>query len=110
MTESKGYNLDTSLPLDVRRLWTFVTLARTGSFTRAARQLHLSQPAVSHAIRGLEEGLNCRLFHRTGQQVYLSDAGEELLPHAERVLKALADARSARKRRRDVFDMCPPHD
>jgi DNA-binding transcriptional LysR family regulator len=82
-----------ALPLDTRQLRAFVTLAQTASFTQAARQLHLSQSAVSHSIRALEEDVRCRLFDRVGKSVHLSLAGEHLLVHAQRVLAEMNDAR-----------------
>ncbi|HEY8965267.1 MAG TPA: LysR family transcriptional regulator [Candidatus Methylacidiphilales bacterium] len=80
-------------PLDSRQLRAFVTLARTGSFTRTGRELHLSQSAVSHSLKALEEDLKCRLFERTGRSVRLTSAGEELLVHAERIVAEMATAR-----------------
>ncbi|WBS05821.1 LysR family transcriptional regulator [Pseudoduganella sp. SL102] len=57
----------------------FVTVAREGSFTRAAAQLGVSQSALSQTIRGLEERLGLRLFTRTTRRVAPTDAGERLL-------------------------------
>jgi DNA-binding transcriptional LysR family regulator len=57
----------------------FVTVARQGSFTRAAAQLGVSQSALSQTIRGLEERLGLRLFTRTTRRVAPTDAGERLL-------------------------------
>lgn len=53
--------------------------ARHGSFTRAARELHITQSAVSRQIRLLEESLNVRLFERTQQRITLTPAGAEYL-------------------------------
>ncbi|MBU6401649.1 MAG: LysR family transcriptional regulator, partial [Verrucomicrobia bacterium] len=71
-----------SLPLDSRQLRAFATLARTGSFTRAARELYLSQSAVSHYLKALEQDVGCLLFDRVGKKVLLTQAGEQLLLHA----------------------------
>jgi DNA-binding transcriptional LysR family regulator len=57
----------------------FVTVAREGSFTRAAAQLGVSQSALSQTVRGLEERLGLRLFTRTTRSVAPTDAGERLL-------------------------------
>ncbi len=81
--------------LDSRQLRAFLALARTGSFTAAARQLHLTQSAISHAIRVLEETLDCRLVHRSARQVVLSTHGRELLPHAESIEERMKQARTA---------------
>ena len=60
-------------------LTAFVTVARSGSFTRAAAQLGVSQSALSQTIRGLEERLGLRLLTRTTRRVAPTDAGERLL-------------------------------
>ena len=54
--------------LDSRQLRAFSVLARTGSFTQAARQLHLTQSAISHAMKALEEDVGCRLLDRIGKK------------------------------------------
>jgi DNA-binding transcriptional LysR family regulator len=80
--------------LDSRQLLAFVTLARCGSFTQAAKELFLTQSAVSHAMKALEDDVGCRLLDRVGKRVLLTQAGEQLLRHAERVLREMRDARS----------------
>jgi DNA-binding transcriptional LysR family regulator len=60
-------------------LTAFITVAREGSFTRAAAQLGVSQSALSQTIRGLEERLGLRLLTRTTRRVAPTDAGERLL-------------------------------
>lgn len=57
----------------------FVTVAREGSFTRAAAQLGVSQSALSHTIRGLETRLGIRLLTRSTRSVSPTEAGERLL-------------------------------
>ncbi|WP_345854254.1 LysR family transcriptional regulator [Shewanella algae] len=57
----------------------FMTVAEERSFTRAATRLELSQSAVSHAIRRLEEGVGIKLLNRTSRKVSTTDAGEKLL-------------------------------
>jgi len=84
-----------SLPLDSRQLRAFGTLARTGSFTLAAKQLYLSQSAVSHSMKALEQEVGCRLLDRMGKKVLLTQAGETLLHHAERILQEMSTARAA---------------
>ena len=69
-------------PIDSRQLRAFVILARTGSFTHTARELHLSQSAVSHSIKALEGEMRCRLLDRVGKTVSLTQAGEQFLEHA----------------------------
>lgn len=69
-------------------LTAFLAIAEHRSFRAAARQLGVSPPALSHAIRSLEENLNVRLFNRTTRSVALTAAGEHLL---RRVGPALTD-------------------
>ena len=71
---------------DTRQLLAFAALARLGSFTQAAQELYLTQSAVSHAIKALEEQAACRLFERAGRRVTLTQAGEQLLQHVGRIL------------------------
>jgi LysR family transcriptional regulator, low CO2-responsive transcriptional regulator len=80
-------------PIDSRQLRAFVSLARHGSFTVAAKELFLTQSAVSHSLRALEEDLGCRLFDRMGKNILLTLAGEQLLPHAEKILVQMHQAR-----------------
>jgi len=80
-------------PLDSRQLRAFSILSETGSFTETARRLHLSQSAISHAIKALEGEVRCRLLDRVGKKVILTQAGEQLLVHANKILDAMASAR-----------------
>ena len=82
-------------PIDSRQLKAFAALARLGSFTVAAKELFLSQSAVSHSMRALEEDIGCRLFDRVGKKVFLTQAGEQLQIHAEKVLKEMNTARAS---------------
>ena len=82
-------------PLDTRQLRAFVTLARRGSFTMAAKELHLSQSAVSHSMKALETDLGCRLFDRMSKKVLLTQAGEHLLQHADKILLEMSAARES---------------
>lgn len=84
-----------SIPLDSRQLRAFVSLAQTGSFTLAAKQLFLSQSAVSHSMKALEQEVGCLLLDRMGKKVLLTQAGETLLHHAERILEEMKTARRA---------------
>ena len=82
-------------PIDSRQLRAFVTLARTASFTLAAKELHLSQSAVSHSVKSLETDLGCRLFDRMSKKVLLTQAGEQLLQHADKILLEMSTARES---------------
>lgn len=77
--------------LDLAALRSFVTVADTGSVTRAAGLLNLTQSAVSMQIKRLEVLLNVSMFHRAHRQIELTAVGEELLSDARRIL-ALNDA------------------
>jgi DNA-binding transcriptional LysR family regulator len=81
--------------MELRQLDAFVAVARAGSFTRAAEQLGVVQPAVSQAVRRLEEELGLTLFERTSRRVTPTAAGAAFLPHADAVLARLAEARQA---------------
>ena len=82
------------MDLDSERLRTFRAVARTGGFSRAAVQLHKTQPAVSQSVRALEDDVGEPLFHRLGRQVRLTAAGEILLEHVEQSFAVLDAARS----------------
>ncbi len=84
---------DMADPLDSRQLNMFTILAKTGSFTRAADELHLSQSAVSHAIKALESDVGCLLFDRAGKKATLTQAGEQLLKRTENILRQMEEAR-----------------
>jgi DNA-binding transcriptional LysR family regulator len=81
--------------LDSRQLRAFTVLARQGSFTKAGEALHLTQSAISHAIRALETDLGCQLFHRQGRRVFLTHHGRELLTHAEAIQSRMSQARAS---------------
>ncbi len=80
--------------LDSRQLQAFAALARRGSFTLAAKDLFLTQSAVSHAIKALEEDVGCRLLDRMGRRVLLTQAGEQFLRHTEKILREMEAARA----------------
>jgi DNA-binding transcriptional LysR family regulator len=74
--------------VDLHQLKTFVAVAREGSITRASERIHLSQPAVSAHIKGLEDALGLPLFERTARGMSLTSAGQRLLLRAEQTLSA----------------------
>src|SRR5688572_25467733 len=79
--------------MEMFQLRYFVTAARLLHFSRAADELYVSQPSLSLQIGKLEAELGTALFHRQGRRVSLTDAGEALLPLAERLLEQEAEAR-----------------
>lgn len=72
--------------MTLRHLKMFVAVCETGSVTRAAEQLYIAQPTVSHAISELERYYNVRLFDRINQRLILTDTGRELLVTAKEIL------------------------
>jgi DNA-binding transcriptional LysR family regulator len=81
--------------MELRQLEAFAAVARAGSFTAAAEQLGVVQPAISQAVRRLEGELGLTLFERTSRRVTPTADGAAFLPHAEAVLASLAEARNA---------------
>jgi DNA-binding transcriptional LysR family regulator len=69
-----------------RRLQVFYTVAKQLSFTKAAEQLFMTQPAVTFQVKQLEEHFNTRLFERSHGRIALTPAGRLVLDYAERVL------------------------
>jgi DNA-binding transcriptional LysR family regulator len=73
----------------------FVKVAETASFAESARHLHLSAPAVTRAVAGLEETIGTRLFVRTTRSVKLTEAGDRYLDDCRRILADIAEAEAA---------------
>ena len=74
-----------------RRLQVFHTVARLLSFTKAAEELHMTQPAVTFQVRQLEEQFNTRLFDRTHNRISLTDAGKRVFEYAERIFQLYSE-------------------
>lgn len=79
----------------LRQLKVFESVARHLSFSRAAEELHLTQPAVSMQVKQLEEQAGLPLTEMVGKKVYLTEAGEEIARHARRVAQQLREAGEA---------------
>ena len=79
--------------MDTVNLQTFIVAAELQSFSLAAEQLYLTQPAVSKRVATLEDTLGARLFDRIGRRVSLTEAGRELLPRAKAILRDIEDSR-----------------
>lgn len=79
--------------MDAQALKSFICIAERASFTLAAEQLHITQPAISKRIAGLEAELNTRLFDRIGREVRLTESGISLLPHAQRIIREIEDSK-----------------
>lgn len=72
--------------LNLDSLRVFLTVAEHGSFSEAGRRLHLTQPAISQSVQGLEKQLGIQLFTRQGRAVQLTEAGQVLVPMARELL------------------------
>ncbi len=73
--------------IDLMRLRIFIHSAEAGSFSKAAKELHIAQPTVSHHIMTLEKELGHTLFDRGGGKIHLTEAGRMLLPWARKLIK-----------------------
>ncbi|WP_435927016.1 LysR family transcriptional regulator [Dryocola sp. BD613] len=80
------------IPIDLKHLHTLLTLRKTGNLTRAAAALQLTQSALSHQIKQLEDHYGVSLFVRKTSPVQFTHAGERLLHLAETVLNAMEEA------------------
>src|SRR5258708_26703978 len=84
--------------LNLDQLRAFVEVVERGSFTAAAKELNLTQPAVTHQVQELERRFNVDLVERFGKRAYLTQAGEKLIAHARQLLED--DARTQMEMRR----------
>lgn len=78
--------------MEIRQLESFREVVREGSFTAAAKKLHMTQPAVSLHVKALEDELGTRLLHRDSRGVRLTRAGTALLESADAALASLQEA------------------
>ncbi len=74
---------------DLRQLRAFVAVADAGSFTLAAKKLFLTQSAISHSMKALEDSLECRLLSRLGKKTVLTEEGSVLLKRCRIILSEL---------------------
>lgn len=81
--------------MELRQLRYFVAIVDHGSLSRAARVLHIAQPALTQQIKQLEDELDAQLLHRSAQGVMATDAGKTFYEHAQAILKQVGDAKSA---------------
>ncbi len=78
--------------MDLFQLETFLAVVREGSFSRAAKKLFRTQPAVSQTVRKLEDEIGEPLFDRSSREGILTDAGQVLLEYAQRLLNMRSEA------------------
>ena len=78
--------------ITIRQLQVFEAVARHLSYTRAAEELYLTQPAVSMQVKQLEGSAGLPLFEQIGKKIYLTQAGETMLVHARTIMQHLAVA------------------
>ncbi|MBT6553534.1 MAG: LysR family transcriptional regulator [Gammaproteobacteria bacterium] len=79
--------------METTNLQAFVKIAETGSFSVAASQLYLTQPAISKRIKQLESQLDSKLLDRHGKQIQLTQTGHALLPRARQILQDIENTR-----------------
>ena len=88
--------------MDLAELRVFLTVAAERSFSRAAAKLHRTQPAVSQAIRRLEDDVGERLFDRSSKDGTLTEAGRVLREYAERLQRLSEEAQLSVRELRDL--------
>lgn len=79
--------------MNIQNLSAFIHVSETGSFSKAAERLYITQPAVSKRVSALEAELDVKLFDRIGKTVQLTEAGQALLPSCLRILAELEESR-----------------
>ena len=88
--------------MELSELRVFLTVASERSFSKAAMKLHRTQPAISQAVRRLEESVGERLFDRATKDATLTEAGKLLRDYADRLLRLSEEAEDAVKDLRDL--------
>ena len=78
--------------------WIFYTVANAGNISKAAKELYISQPAISKSIQKLEESLNCKLFSRSSRGVVLTTEGNLLYGHVKDAFETLGAGEEKLKR------------
>src|SRR3984957_8124154 len=86
----------------LRQLKIFETVARRLSFSRAAEELYLTQPAVSTQVKQLEEHAGLPLFEQLGKKIYLTSAGHEMLHYSRAILEQFREADDAMARLKGI--------
>jgi DNA-binding transcriptional LysR family regulator len=89
--------------VDIQKIQTFLYAAESSSLSEAAKQLHLTQPAVSHQIKLLERELGVKLFVRSSTGLKMTESGELLIPWARRLLHDMDDLKDMMSSAGEVF-------
>jgi len=89
--------------MDLRKLEIFVRVAQLENFSQAAASLHMAQPAVSIAIRKLEDELDTRLLDRSGRQTKPTAEGQNLLQRAQSILREVEDLKRSTSAMKDLL-------
>ena len=90
--------------MDLYKLKSFYTVAKLGSFSRAAETLFLTQPAVSAQIKDLEYEFKTKLFDRVGRNIKLTRAGETLISYSKRLLDLYEESQFAVNLLKEAMD------
>ncbi|MDR1619547.1 MAG: LysR family transcriptional regulator [Clostridiales bacterium] len=90
------------MPADLELYRVFCTVARCGSLSHAARELYISQPAVSQAMRRLEDSLGCSLFTRTSRGITFTGEGRMLYSYADKAVSLVTAAEDKLNRMRTL--------
>ncbi len=96
--------------IDIRQIDCFVACAQTGSVSKAAEQLHLSQPSVSKAVKALEEALEVQLFERYAKGIHLTAEGEAVYRNARNIAENLKEMQAihVEKKKETLHLSCNP--
>jgi DNA-binding transcriptional LysR family regulator len=99
--------------LDIHGIQAFLAVSETGSFSRAADLLCITQPAISKRIQSLEHTLGVTLFDRVGKGVRLTEAGQALLPSSRRIVGEITESEriisNLRKTTRGILSLATSH-
>jgi len=88
--------------ITLRQLRIFEAVARHSSVSRAASELHLTQPAVSMQIKQIEEQVGLPLIDQIGKRLFLTEAGQELRGHAHKIAASMVELNAAMDQFRDL--------
>ena len=95
------------LNLTLRQLRVFEAAARHLSFSRAAEELHLTQPGVSAQLKHLEESIGMKVFEQIGRRIFLTEAGREVYGHTRSIQEQLSVLEESLDQLRDTTQGSP---